>query len=62
VLDDSVKLLKHIDKVGLFKAIEGKAFAEVSRRLEGGKGFKGVFDRDSDYLNPFLDRLEGRKY
>jgi beta-lysine 5,6-aminomutase alpha subunit len=62
VLNDSVKLLKHIDKVGLFKAIEGKAFAEVSRRLDGGKGYQGVFTRDDDYLNPFLDRLEGRKY
>jgi beta-lysine 5,6-aminomutase alpha subunit len=62
VLDDSLKLLKQIDKVGIFKAIEQKCFAEVSRRLEGGKGFKGVFVRAPGYLNPFLDQLEGREY
>jgi beta-lysine 5,6-aminomutase alpha subunit len=62
VLEDSVKLLKHIDKVGLFKAIETKCFAEVSRRIDGGKGYVGVFDRADDYCNPFLDRLEAKKY
>jgi hypothetical protein len=34
----------------------------VSRRLEGGKGFKGVFERADDYMNPFLDQLEGKEY
>jgi len=62
VLDDSLKLLKHIDKIGIFKAIEQKCFAEVSRKLDGGKGYKGVFEREEDYLNPFLDQLEGRDY
>lgn len=62
VLDDSLRLLKHIDKVGLFKAIETKCFAEVSRKIDGGKGYAGVFERAENYLNPFLDRLEGRKY
>lgn len=62
VLNDSVKLLQKIDKMGLFEAIEAKSFAEVSRRLEGGKGFKGVFTRADDYCNPVLDRLESKKY
>ncbi|RZA08610.1 MAG: D-lysine 5,6-aminomutase subunit alpha [Proteobacteria bacterium] len=62
VLADSVKLLQYIDKVGLFEAIEKKAFAEVSRRVDGGKGYKGVFTRDDDYLNPTLDRLEAQDY
>ncbi len=62
VLDDSVKLLKKIDKIGIFKAIEQKCFAEVSRKLDGGKGYKGVFVRDKKYLNPFLDMLERRNY
>ena len=61
VLDDSLKLLKRIDKIGLYKAIEEKAFAEVSRKLEGGKGYQGVFARGEQYLNPFLDQLERRK-
>lgn len=62
VLDDSLKLLKHIDKIGLFKAIEFKCFAEVSRKIDGGKGYAGVFARDDDYMNPFLDRLERKDY
>lgn len=62
VLNDSLKLLKHIDKVGLFKAIETKCFAEVSRRTDGGKGYSGVFERSEDYMNPFLSRLERREY
>lgn len=62
VLDDSLKLLKQIDKDGIFKAIEKKCFAEVSRRIDGGKGYKGVFERGEDYLNPFLDQLEAKNY
>jgi beta-lysine 5,6-aminomutase alpha subunit len=62
VLDDSLALLKHIDKVGLFEAIEHKCFAEVSRRIDGGKGYKGVFSRESGYLNPILELLEEGRY
>ena len=62
VLDDSLKLLRKIDKIGLFKAIEQKSFAEVSRKIDGGKGFKGVFERADNYLNPFLDKLEREDY
>ncbi|HEY8279235.1 MAG TPA: lysine 5,6-aminomutase subunit alpha [Bdellovibrionota bacterium] len=62
VLDDSLKLLKYIDKVGLFAAIERKCFAEVSRKIDGGKGYKGVFKRSDGYLNPFLDQLERKDY
>ncbi len=62
VLDDSLKLLKQIEKIGLFKAIEKKCFAEVSRKLDGGKGYNGVFTKEENYYNPFLERLEGRKY
>ncbi|MGE3261464.1 MAG: lysine 5,6-aminomutase subunit alpha [Bacteriovoracia bacterium] len=62
VLDDSVKLLRHIDKIGIFKAIEQKCFAEVSRKIDGGKGYKGVFNREDGYINPMLDRLEAKDY
>lgn len=62
VLDDSLKLLRRIDKVGIFKAIEQKAFAEVSRKIDGGKGYKGVFERGEGYINPMLDRLEAKNY
>lgn len=62
VLDDSLKLLRKIEKDGLFKAIEKKVFAEVSRTATGGKGFEGVFKRGDQYMNPILDRLEARDY
>ncbi len=62
VLNDTGKLLQVIDKKGLFQAIEDKCFAEVSRRIDGGKGYQGVFLRDEGYLNPFLDMLEAKKY
>jgi len=61
VLDDSLRLLKKIEKMGLYHAIENKCFAEVSRKLDGGKGFQGVFEKDDDYLNPFLELLEKGK-
>lgn len=62
VLDDSLALLQKIEKVGLFKAIEEKAFAEVSRTATGGKGYSGVFKRSGDYFNPILKKLEAIDY
>jgi beta-lysine 5,6-aminomutase alpha subunit len=38
-------------------SIEAKAFADVSRAPEGGRGFEGVIARSADYWNPFEDAL-----
>ncbi len=57
VLDDTLKQLRDINNKGLFKAIEDKAFAEVSRRLDGGKGLDGVVAKDKEYINPFFELL-----
>lgn len=57
VLNDTVKQLEDIHQQGLFKAIEKKAFAEVSRTPTGGKGYQGVFKRSDQYLNPFYEVL-----
>jgi beta-lysine 5,6-aminomutase alpha subunit len=57
VLDDTVAHLEMIHRKGLFKAIEERAFAEVSRREDGGKGHDGVMLRAPDYLNPFFELL-----
>lgn len=62
VLNDAHKQLKEIEKLGLYKAIEKKCFAEVSRKIDGGKGFQGVFLRNPKYLNPFISLLEQKKY
>jgi beta-lysine 5,6-aminomutase alpha subunit len=57
VLEDTLQLLRKIDQSGLFKAIEDKAFANVSRKLDGGKGADGVLQKDKDYVNPFFELL-----
>ena len=57
VLDDTHQHLSMIEKKGLFKAIEEKAFAEVKRTETGGKGYDGVFLRHAKYLNPFFEIL-----
>lgn len=54
VLNDTLSHMQMIDKKGLFKAIEEKSFADVSRTETGGKGFEGVILRSPEYLNPFF--------
>jgi beta-lysine 5,6-aminomutase alpha subunit len=57
VLDDTLAHLQMIHSKGLPKAIEERAFAEVSRKETGGKGYNGVIPRAPDYLNPFFELL-----
>ena len=57
MLNDTLAHLEMIEKKGLFKAIEERAFAEVSRTETGGKGWKGVIPRGKNYLNPFFELL-----
>lgn len=57
VLDETLAHLEMIDRKGLFKAIEERAFAEVSRTIGGGKGADGVIPRHAEYLNPFFEVL-----
>lgn len=57
VLEDTLTLLRKIEHDGLFKAIEDKAFANVSRTLNGGKGLDGVIEKDKEYVNPFFEML-----
>ncbi len=57
VLDDTLVLMRKIERDGLFKAIEDKCFANVSRTLTGGKGLEGVIEKDKEYVNPFFELL-----
>ncbi len=57
VLAEAVKLLERVAERGLMSSIEGKAFADVSRPPDGGRGFDGVFEKAADYWNPFADEL-----
>ena len=57
VLEETHQHLEMIASKGLFKAIEQKAFAEVSRKEMGGKGVDGVIIRSPEYFNPFFEIL-----
>ncbi len=61
VLDDAVKLLERINKIGIYKAIEKGFFADVKRTIDGGKGGDGVFEIDREhYVNPFFKLMGSR--
>lgn len=57
VLAQAAQLLKEVEETGLFDALEKGKFADVKRRLDGGKGVRGVFVKSDDYFNPFDDLL-----
>ncbi|HLE00097.1 MAG TPA: lysine 5,6-aminomutase subunit alpha [Bdellovibrionota bacterium] len=61
VLDDTMRHLELIESKGLMKAIEERAFAEVSRTETGGKGLDGLVEKGPGYLNPFFDLLPSGK-
>jgi beta-lysine 5,6-aminomutase alpha subunit len=58
VLDEALELLAEVEGETIWKAIERGAFADVKRTRTGGKGYAGVFERSSDYVNPILTALE----
>ena len=33
-------------------------FADIKRTEDGGKGLKGVFKKDANYFNPFMERMK----
>ena len=58
VLNETEAFLEEILNLGgLTNAIEAGKFANVIRRLEGGKGFNGVFKKAEQYSNPILEQL-----
>jgi beta-lysine 5,6-aminomutase alpha subunit len=57
VLDDTLKHLEMVNKKGMYKAIEERAFANVRRTETGGKGLDGVIERHKDYINPLFEML-----
>jgi len=58
VLDEAVKLLKEIEKVGLFTTLERGNFGNVKRPKTGGKGLQGVAEKGKYYFNPFIERMK----
>lgn len=61
ILDRTHRLLKKIDGISLFDAIEKGYFAEMPRPKDGGKGYDGVFEKSRRYCNPFSEMVPGVK-
>jgi beta-lysine 5,6-aminomutase alpha subunit len=57
VLNKAYELLKEIEKQGLFKTIEKGIFANIKRPIDGGKGLEGVYKKEEDYFNPFIELM-----
>ncbi|TAM72846.1 D-lysine 5,6-aminomutase subunit alpha [bacterium] len=57
VLEECERHLERVAERGLMAAIEAKAFADVSRAPEGGRGVEGVFAKAPAYWNPFEEAL-----
>ena len=58
VLDEALELLEEVARDTIWEAIAKGSFADVKRSRTGGKGYKGVFERSKDYVNPILEALE----
>lgn len=59
VLGEADKLLKEIEREGLFTTIEKGKFGGVKRPRDGGKGLDGVCVKDEAYFNPFIELMLG---
>jgi beta-lysine 5,6-aminomutase alpha subunit len=53
VMEETLRLLKKVENIGLMSAIEQGLFAHMPRAKEGGKGLEGVFQKERGYFNPF---------
>lgn len=62
VLEKACLLLKEVEEIGLFQAISNGVFGDISRTESGGKGFEGVFEKDSHYINPMFELMKNYKY
>jgi beta-lysine 5,6-aminomutase alpha subunit len=58
VLKETIDFMEHVEKVGMFDAIEKGLFAEVKRPKDGGKGFEGLVRKGPGYYNPFESGLK----
>jgi beta-lysine 5,6-aminomutase alpha subunit len=58
VLREATDFLERVAQEGLFPAMARGEFADIKRPENGGKGLDGVFRKDGDYFNPFLDKMK----
>lgn len=55
VLAGAERILRRVAEKGLFAALADGVFADTRRRIDGGRGYDGVLERDAGYANPFLE-------
>ncbi|MCR4964937.1 MAG: lysine 5,6-aminomutase subunit alpha [Bacteroidales bacterium] len=60
VLNNTIDLLKQIEKEGMFTALEKGIFGDVKRPMNGGKGLAGVVTKGDYYFNPFIKMMKER--
>ncbi|MFO7659700.1 MAG: lysine 5,6-aminomutase subunit alpha [Candidatus Cloacimonadaceae bacterium] len=58
VLAQAVEFLERVADEGLFTAMAKGEFAEIKRPENGGKGQDGVFLKEQDYSNPFMEQMK----
>ncbi len=61
VLKEAADLLADIEKIGIMATIEQGKFADVTRKMDGGKGLDGVTQKGNRYFNPFIPMMLGGK-
>ncbi len=59
VLSDAQLMLERIAEIGLFKAIEGGVFGDVSRHRDEGRGMEGIVATEDGYFNPVTELMRG---
>jgi beta-lysine 5,6-aminomutase alpha subunit len=57
VLAGARVLLERIADSGLFEAIAGATFGDVSRREDEGRGIEGIIATDAGYFNPVVELM-----
>ncbi len=57
VLAGAREILERIAEVGLFEAIAGATFGDVSRREDEGRGIDGILATDEVYFNPLVELM-----
>lgn len=57
VLNKACNLLKEIEKIGLFTALEKGIFAGIKRKKDSGKGLEDVYIKEEGYFNIVLDEM-----
>ncbi len=62
VLGGARELLEQIAQTGLFAAIDGATFGDVSRKIDEGRGIEGIVATEEGYLNPVTELMGQASY